>query len=402
MAARRDDDDLVDALYPAPDDAERHGGAAAEAATPADDTTDELAGLRRVRALMRDYAEATDEEPPARGLDALLAAAAAHAPRPAVAAPGVDPAPGAWARLRAWLGAVPGQLVAHPAWASAAALTLVAGVAGTLMLRGATPSAVRTAAPTEQPAVGSAVAPGSTLAPGAISTEGVPALPPAEPAADPAPAAPGGGAGLALSGGGGDTLAQGKDDRATATRKEEPPAPVTSSAVGPAAGGAKGAAAPPPEKAVPKGQVAAGRDDEDRAGDGAGIEERAEAEQGSPPVRELAADSSAAPPPPPAPVAPAAIGSSGGGGGGGGGATTGGVTTTRPPKKPVATDKPSAPTPAPALTPTELEALLQRTRGAAMRKDCPVARQLAARLRAADPAFYAARVVKDATIKPCL
>jgi hypothetical protein len=92
----------------------------------------EVESYRRVRGAIADYARATEVEPPARGVDELLAAARQRAvARPAAVAP---EAIGFWARLRAWLA----PIAAHPALASAAMVVLVAGVAGVLYVKGKT------------------------------------------------------------------------------------------------------------------------------------------------------------------------------------------------------------------------------------------------------------------------
>ena len=115
MADPTDDDDaLLRRLYDEPD---------------ADDASGEVERLRRMRGAFREYARATDEEPPSRGLDELMAAARARvASRPAVEPVRVS----LWARLRRWFTVV----LAHPALASAAVVMLIAGVAGVLYVRG--------------------------------------------------------------------------------------------------------------------------------------------------------------------------------------------------------------------------------------------------------------------------
>lgn len=116
------------------------GGDGGDAARDGDDA--EYGGMRDMFRQMR---EATDEEPPAAGLEALLAAARAQTPgRAAVAAQSAVMArPGLLARASAWIGA----LARQPAFAGAAMLVVVASVGGVLYSRGGPKVAGQSAAP---------------------------------------------------------------------------------------------------------------------------------------------------------------------------------------------------------------------------------------------------------------
>lgn len=106
--------DLLALLYP---------DEGAEVDASAYEGDEELAGFRDLRAML---ADASDEEPSAAVSNKLLALAAQHAPKPKTEPRGVF----------AWLGNLMMPLVAHPGLAAAAALVLVAGVAGTLYIKG--------------------------------------------------------------------------------------------------------------------------------------------------------------------------------------------------------------------------------------------------------------------------
>lgn len=106
--------DLLALLYP--EDGADVDGSAYEG-------DEELAGLRDLRAML---AGAGDEDPSDAVSNKLLALAAQHAPKPKVESRG----------LFAWLGNLMMPLVAHPGLAAAATLVLVAGVAGTLYIKG--------------------------------------------------------------------------------------------------------------------------------------------------------------------------------------------------------------------------------------------------------------------------
>ncbi|MEZ4369039.1 MAG: hypothetical protein R2939_22570 [Kofleriaceae bacterium] len=152
-------------------------------ATQHGDGTEPDDGLRQV---LRQMARDTDEDPPARGLDALLAAAAARRP---------TPRPSAWARARAYVASA----LAQPAVMAAAGLVVVAAVGGVIYTRGG----ARVAEPTTgSAAVGGAVAtseeartrtldegaPAGALA-GAAPAPVVPAVETAVAPTDPAPEA---------------------------------------------------------------------------------------------------------------------------------------------------------------------------------------------------------------------
>ncbi len=117
---------LVDLLYGEVD------GDEAEAARAVIDGDSKLAAeaeaYRGLRELMR---ELPDQEPPAAISAQLLHAAATQAPAPAAAAK-VAAEGGLWASIKGFFAPV----VMHPAMAAVATLVLVAGVAGTLYLRG--------------------------------------------------------------------------------------------------------------------------------------------------------------------------------------------------------------------------------------------------------------------------
>ena len=90
------------------------------------------AGFRELRSVFAEMRESLAEEPPARGMEALLAAAAANVAKPvARRAAVVEPELGFFAKMRAgWM-----QLMAHPGMMAAAGLVVVAGVAGTIYFK---------------------------------------------------------------------------------------------------------------------------------------------------------------------------------------------------------------------------------------------------------------------------
>jgi len=129
-AGERAEDDLLALLY---GELDGEAEAAARARVEGDPAAaEELAGMERVRGMFRDL---PDEEPPSRIDAQLLAEAARSVPggkRAAAAAAGGEAAEGGfWARLVSWLQ----PMVARPAFAAAASLVLVAGVAGVLYVR---------------------------------------------------------------------------------------------------------------------------------------------------------------------------------------------------------------------------------------------------------------------------
>lgn len=104
-----------------------------------DDELDDPAAFGSMRAMFRDMAAATDEEPSSRGLDALMAAARAQV---------APPAPGPMARFAAWFSA----LARQPAFGAAVTLVAVASVGGILAMRGGAPPE-RSAAPATEAVV---------------------------------------------------------------------------------------------------------------------------------------------------------------------------------------------------------------------------------------------------------
>jgi hypothetical protein len=112
------DDALLRRLYDEPDADSADGELARE-----------VESYKRVRSAIASYARATEVEPPARGVDELLAAARQRAPARTAVAP---ESPGWWARLRAWLA----PIAAHPALASAAMVVVVAAIGGVLYVKG--------------------------------------------------------------------------------------------------------------------------------------------------------------------------------------------------------------------------------------------------------------------------
>jgi len=160
--------ELVDLLYGELAGEER---AAAEAKVAADpELAGELERLRRVRATARMWAEATEAEP-ARGVDDLLAAARAQAPRKAAAARAEvkEESVGLWARFQRWMQ----PLVASPALSAALTLVLVGGAATAFYL---TRGKLEVAEP---------------MAPAPAGARSTPPAPPAEPTmAEPTPPPP--------------------------------------------------------------------------------------------------------------------------------------------------------------------------------------------------------------------
>lgn len=114
-----------------------------------------------IRALVRQLPE---EEPPAAASVRLVHEAARHA----LGASGAPPWSRLWSRLRAWIAGGMQLMGAHPAAAAVATLVLVAGVAGTMHLRGRdmvalqAPSAAPPASP--PPAMESMSAPAPVVA----------------------------------------------------------------------------------------------------------------------------------------------------------------------------------------------------------------------------------------------
>jgi hypothetical protein len=133
--ARKLDDDaamrLLSKLYDHDDNLDD----VAEEETPAEPETETAgaeAGFRELRSVFAEMRESLAEEPPARGMEALLAAAAANVAKPATRrAAVVEPEPGFFAKLRdGWM-----RLMAHPGMMAAAGLVVVAGVAGTIYFK---------------------------------------------------------------------------------------------------------------------------------------------------------------------------------------------------------------------------------------------------------------------------
>ncbi|MBP9084752.1 MAG: hypothetical protein KBG15_01490 [Kofleriaceae bacterium] len=149
------DRDEVDAVEHRPQDI-----ASAQVAEPAGESLVQAeAGMRELRSVFASMRESMSEEPPSRGLDALLQAARANvantvnpnAPRAGVTAS----APGFWAKLRnGWM-----NMLAHPGVMAAAALVVVAGAAGTIYLKtgavdgGASEQQTRSSVATTMPTV---------------------------------------------------------------------------------------------------------------------------------------------------------------------------------------------------------------------------------------------------------
>ncbi|HPH65257.1 MAG TPA: hypothetical protein PLF40_05915 [Kofleriaceae bacterium] len=129
--ARKLDDDaamrLLSKLYDHDDDLDD----VADEETPADAAGTE-AGFRELRSVFAEMRESLAEEPPARGMEALLAAAAANVAKPAPRqAAVVEPEPGFFAKMRVgWM-----RLFAHPGMMAAAGLVVVVGVAGTIYFK---------------------------------------------------------------------------------------------------------------------------------------------------------------------------------------------------------------------------------------------------------------------------
>ena len=93
------------------------------------------AGMRELRSVFANMRESMSEEPPSRGLDALLQAArenvASASKTVARQAVVTEQEPGFWAKLRSgWM-----SMLAHPGVMAAAALVVVAGAAGTIYLK---------------------------------------------------------------------------------------------------------------------------------------------------------------------------------------------------------------------------------------------------------------------------
>lgn len=137
------------------------------------DELDDTPDFGSMRAMFRDMAAATDEEPAAGGLDALMAAARARV---------APPAPGPMARFATWFTA----LARQPAFAAAATLVVVASVGGLLYVRGGR-MPERSAAPASV-ATGAAAS-GSAAMPAADAPAPVAPPPPVAPAAAEVPAA---------------------------------------------------------------------------------------------------------------------------------------------------------------------------------------------------------------------
>ncbi len=130
----RETDPVLDALY-------EEGDAATDAAS-------EVARFRDLRVALRDFRDATDQEP-AGNMAILMAAARARTP--------AEPT-GLWARLRKWFSVI----AVHPAMAAAATVVVVGGVAGALYMNGrgqmVEPTAERAAASEDATASAPAIA----------------------------------------------------------------------------------------------------------------------------------------------------------------------------------------------------------------------------------------------------
>jgi hypothetical protein len=331
---------LIDALY------DPRARADADAAL-----TSELAGLDRLRNLYRDLPE---EDPPAAATAKLMAAAAARAPRKGEGG------------VLGWLRGLM-QPMLSPAFAAAASLVVVVGVAGLLYVKGKADLA--------EPRVASPGAEGQ-LAPAAP-----PASSPAEPAVRD----------LAIAADHGDEAPpdEAADRTGAAERKKAPRGKAAGGALG--GDGSRKASGGVAGSSRESGLVEAAPKRADRAVAGA----RDARSDRPPPEDELASEEAGGAPPfaaaTPARPEPAPGKSSAT-------PTAAQSATGRPTGAPgAASAADPGPTPGREVVRLHAEAAARAAKG-----DCAGARAAASKIRGIDAAYHAAKVVRDPRLTPCL